>query len=71
MFRSLWWAVVTLTTVEYGDTYPITVGGRIFKFIILLCGMGIVAVPAGLVATGMTRAAEEDDRRAGQPERES
>lgn len=63
VFHSLWWAVVTLTTVGYGDAYPVTVGGRIFTFIILLCGMGIVAVPAGLVATGMTRAAEEDDRR--------
>lgn len=73
VFHSLWWAVVTLTTVGYGDAYPVTVGGRIFTFIILLCGMGIVAVPAGLVATGMTRAAEEDDRRrrAGQVERES
>ena len=73
VFHSLWWAVVTLTTVGYGDAYPVTVGGRIFTFIILLCGMGIVAVPAGLVATGMTRAAEEDDRRrrTGRPERES
>lgn len=70
VFHSLWWAVVTLTTVGYGDAYPVTVGGRIFTFIILLLGMGIVAVPAGLVATGMSRAAEEDDRRrrAGQPE---
>ena len=71
VFHSLWWAVVTLTTVGYGDAYPVTVGGRIFTFIILLCGMGIVAVPAGLVATGMSRAMEEDDRRrrAGRPER--
>jgi len=70
VFHSLWWAVVTLTTVGYGDAYPVTVGGRIFTFIILLCGMGIVAVPAGLVATGMSRAAEEDGRRrrAGRPE---
>lgn len=73
VFHSLWWAVVTLTTVGYGDAYPVTVGGRIFTFIILLLGMGIVAVPAGLVATGMSRAAEEDDRRrrAGRPEGES
>lgn len=71
VFHSLWWAVVTLTTVGYGDAYPVTVGGRIFTFIILLCGMGIVAVPAGLVATGMSRAAEEDDRRrrTGRPDR--
>lgn len=69
VFHSLWWAVVTLTTVGYGDAYPVTVGGRIFTFIILICGMGIVAVPAGLVATGMSRAVD-DERRAGRAEPE-
>ena len=59
-FHSLWWAVVTLTTVGYGDAYPVTLGGRIFTFLVLLCGMGIVAVPAGLVATGLSRALEEE-----------
>ena len=54
--ESLWWAVATLTTVGYGDTYPITVGGRLFTTLVLLCGMGIVAVPAGLVATALTKA---------------
>lgn len=70
VFHSLWWAVVTLTTVGYGDAYPVTVGGRIFTFIILICGMGIVAVPAGLVATGMSRAVD-DERRAGRAEPQS
>lgn len=60
VFSSLWWAVVTLTTVGYGDAYPITVGGRIFTFLILICGMGIVAVPAGLIATGLSRALEDE-----------
>jgi voltage-gated potassium channel len=54
--ESLWWAVATLTTVGYGDTYPITAGGRLFTALVLLCGMGIVAVPAGLVATALTKA---------------
>ena len=54
--ESLWWAVASLTTVGYGDTYPITVGGRLFTALVLLCGMGIVAVPAGLVATALTKA---------------
>jgi len=54
--ESLWWAVATLTTVGYGDTYPITVGGRLFTTLVLLCGMGIVAVPAGLVAAALTKA---------------
>ena len=59
-FQSLWWAVVTLTTVGYGDAYPVTLGGRIFTFLVLLCGMGIVAVPAGLIASGLTRALEDE-----------
>jgi voltage-gated potassium channel len=49
VFHSLWWAVATLTTVGYGDVYPITTGGRIFTFFVLVIGLGIVAVPAGLV----------------------
>ncbi len=58
--ESLWWAVATLTTVGYGDAYPVTVGGRLFTAVILLCGMGIVAVPAGLVASALTRAGRTD-----------
>jgi voltage-gated potassium channel len=49
IFHSLWWASSTLTTVGYGDVYPITNGGKVFTFIILMIGLGIVAVPAGLL----------------------
>ena len=58
IFHSAWWAVVTLTTVGYGDVYPITVGGKIFTFFILLIGVGIVTIPAGLVATALSKARE-------------
>ena len=62
IFHSLWWAVTTLTTVGYGDVYPVTVGGRIFTFFVLMIGLGIVSVPAGLVASALSRArAEEKD----------
>jgi voltage-gated potassium channel len=61
VIHSLWWAVTTLTTVGYGDIYPITTGGRIFTFFVLLIGLGVVAVPAGLVASSLSKARELDD----------
>ena len=53
---SLWWAVVTLTTVGYGDMYPITAGGRFFTTIILFVGLGLVAVPAGIISSALSEA---------------
>ena len=61
VFHSLWWAIVTLTTVGYGDVYPITIGGRIFTFFVLLIGVGIVAVPAGLIASALSKAREIEE----------
>ncbi len=53
VFHSLWWAVATLTTVGYGDMFPITTGGRIFTFFILIIGLSVLAVPTGLLASAM------------------
>jgi len=61
IFHSLWWSVVTLTTVGYGDVYPITIGGKIFTFFVLIIGIGIVTVPAGLVATALSKAREIEE----------
>jgi voltage-gated potassium channel len=51
-----WWAAVTLTTVGYGDVYPITGGGKIFTLFILLIGVGIITIPAGLIASALSKA---------------
>ena len=63
VFDGLWWAVATLTTVGYGDCYPVTAGGKIFTFFILLIGLGIISVPTGMVASALSkaRAMEEDE----------
>ena len=61
VFHSLWWAVATLTTVGYGDIYPVTVGGKIFTFFILIVGLGIVSIPAGLVASALSKAREMEE----------
>ena len=60
--HSLWWAAATLTTVGYGDVYPVTAGGKLFTFVMLMCGLGIVAVPAGLVATALSKVHLDEDR---------
>lgn len=54
IFDSLWWAVATLTTVGYGDVYPITTGGRLFTFMVLMIGLGVVAVPTGIIASALS-----------------
>lgn len=59
--HSLWWATATLTTVGYGDVYPVTAGGKLFTFVILMCGLGIVAVPAGLVAAALSKVRRDEE----------
>ena len=62
IFHGVWWAVVTLTTVGYGDVYPITTGGRLFTFLILMIGMGIIAVPPGIISSALSKARQEQDK---------
>ncbi len=48
--ESVWWATVSLATVGYGDVYPVTAGGKIFASFISLIGIGIVAIPTGVIS---------------------
>lgn len=52
---AMWWAFATLTTVGYGDVTPITVGGKIFGALIAVVGIGMVALPTSILASGYTR----------------
>lgn len=56
----VWWGIVTLTTVGYGDSYPITAWGKVFTFLILIIGLAIVSIPAGLFSSALTKAREEE-----------
>jgi voltage-gated potassium channel len=60
VIHSLWWAVTTLTTVGYGDMFPVTAGGKFFTFLVLMVGLGVVAVPTGLISSALTQAREEE-----------
>jgi voltage-gated potassium channel len=51
-FSGMWWAVATFTTVGYGDIFPITAGGRLVAGLISMLGIGLVAVPTGIISAG-------------------
>lgn len=53
---SLWWAVVSFTTVGYGDAYPITPAGRIFTGAVLFVGLGVIAVPTAIITSALINA---------------
>ena len=66
ILSSLWWAVVTLTTIGYGDVVPVTGLGRLLSGLVAVMGIGLVAVPTGIVSSGFIeelskRRKDEDD----------
>lgn len=51
-FSGIWWSVSTLLTVGYGDIYPVTIGGRMMAIVIAFLGVGMVAIPTGIISSG-------------------
>ncbi len=52
--QAMWWSIVTLTTVGYGDVFPVTSAGKVFGSIIIILGIGTVALPSGILASAFT-----------------
>jgi voltage-gated potassium channel len=57
--RGMYWAIVTLTTVGYGDISPQTPLGQVFASIVMICGYGIIAVPTGIVTVAISQASQQ------------
>jgi len=60
IISTFWWAISTLTTVGYGDVYPITGWGKIISGIIALLGIGLVALPTGIISSGFFEKVESE-----------
>lgn len=56
--RSLWWAVITLTTTGYGDSYPVTPAGKLVAAAVAICGIAVIALPAGIFASAFSDAVQ-------------
>ena len=52
----MWWGIITLTTVGYGDTFPVTAAGQAIAAVIAILGIGMFALPAGILGAAFTEA---------------
>jgi voltage-gated potassium channel len=59
---ALWWAIVTVTTVGYGDKYPVTAGGRGVATVLMFVGIGLIGVLTATVASYFVEQGADDDR---------
>lgn len=66
---TMWWAVATLTTVGYGDLYPVTVLGKFFAGVIAVLGIGMFALPTGILGAGFVEAIQKRKRPKREPSR--
>ena len=62
LFNSLWFSIVTVTTVGYGDVYPVTGMGKLLSGIIALIGVGIVALPTGIISSAFIEKIHQDQK---------
>jgi len=70
-FSGLWWAVATLTTVGYGDIYPVTALGRLVGAFIAFSGLAAVAIPTGIISSGLMESMSRGRDECASPEKES
>ena len=54
--RCLWWAVITVTTVGYGDAIPVSPGGRLVASLTAISGIAVIAIPIGIISAGFSEA---------------
>ncbi|MEQ1510274.1 MAG: ion transporter [Sphingopyxis sp.] len=57
--RALWWAVVTITTIGYGDAFPITALGKMAATVVAVAGIGLIAMPTGILASAFSDAMQK------------
>lgn len=65
--RSLWWAVITLTTIGYGDAYPVTAAGKVMAAIVAFAGIGLIAMPTGILASSFSEAVRKRSAHTSKP----
>ena len=63
ILATLWWAVVTLTTVGYGDVYPVTVMGKLLSGFISILGIILIALPSGIISSGFIEEYKKEKKR--------